>query len=296
MATRIFIQGQTVVPSSMNDGQVIFEDVNGNPAWANEQQCNAYGYIWDKDSNTCKAYDQSLRVTSIGQETSNINKGASNQWRPPVSSSICTGQNNLFIGKNTSVNVIGDNNQVNENTKNALMIGVSAESYVDNSITLGGNYPKINPKNEARQILYGEKQMMYFQYSVTSTSNGTIASFLNGIPANFFIVPQKSGMYFHCDVVALRTGGISKLGAIGDMGSWTERGVMRRGTGGEGSVALARERDTVQSIGTGTGNWRPTANINSSGIFGVDVRGDRDMTIEWLISIRITQIKTLSNI
>lgn len=296
MATRIFIQGQTVVPSSMNDGQVIFEDVNGNPAWANEEQCNAYGYIWDKDSNTCKAYDQSQRITSIGEETSNINKGARNQWRPPVSSSICTGQNNLFIGKNTSVNVIGDNNQVNENTKNALMIGVSAESYVDNSITLGGNYPKINSKTDAREIIFGEKQMMYFQYSVTSTANGTIASYLNGIPANFFIVPENCGMYFHCDVVALRTGGSSTNGAIGDMGSWTERGVMRRGSGGEGSVALSRERNIIQSIGLGTGSWRPTANINSSGKFGVNVRGDRDMTIEWLISIRITQIKTLSNI
>jgi len=98
-------------------------------------------------------------------------------------------------------------------------------------------------------------------------------------------------MYFHADVIAVRVGGESEEGAVGDYASWVERGVVinKRGT-----LSIQRERDAIKSSGTVT-DWRPTANFTGTN-FRLTVRGETDEIIEWCSNITFTQIKTGVNL
>ena len=138
------------------------------------------------------------------------------------------------------------------------------------------------------------RQMSYLMFGKQTTDGNTKAANLNNTAGTFYVVPLNSASYFHCDIVAVRTGGTSRTGAIGDTASWTERGVFTNlNQGEEGGLTIARERDTVQAIGSGTALWRPTAAVNNTnGNFSLNVRGAADMIIEWAITVRITQIKT----
>jgi hypothetical protein len=136
------------------------------------------------------------------------------------------------------------------------------------------------------------RQMTYLMFGKQTTDGNTKAANLNNTSGTFYVVPLNSASYFQCDVVAVRTGGTSTTGAIGDTASWTEKGVFTN-VNQEGGLSISRERDTVRSIGTGTTNWRPTAVVgNTNGNFNLNVRGTTDMIIEWAITVRITQIKT----
>ena len=136
------------------------------------------------------------------------------------------------------------------------------------------------------------RQMTYLMFGKQTTDGNTKAANLNNTTGTFYVVPLNSASYFQCDVLAVRTGGTSTTGAIGDTASWTEKGVFTN-VNQEGGLSISRERDTVRSIGTGTTNWRPTAVVgNTNGNFGLNIRGAADMIVEWAITVRITQIKT----
>ena len=104
---------------------------------------------------------------------------------------------------------------------------------------------------------------------------------------SYFVIPDNTAMYFHADIIGLRTGGTSASGAVGDYGSWVERGVVINKSG---TLSINRERDTIKSSGDTTG-WRPLAAVSGTN-FLIGVKGASDMTVEWASTIRFTQIKS----
>jgi hypothetical protein len=133
----------------------------------------------------------------------------------------------------------------------------------------------------------GERQSIHLLYGIQTTDGVNILSNLNNTTDSFFAIPDNSIVYFHADIVAVRVGGTHATGAVGDCASWVERGVMINKSG---VLSIARERDTIKSIGTVT-NWQPTAIVSGTN-FAMRVRGHADMTIEWASDIKFTEIKT----
>ena len=121
------------------------------------------------------------------------------------------------------------------------------------------------------------------------TTNGTnTTSNMNNTTNSFFPVPDNTGIYFHAEVIAIRVGGSSGSGAVGDYASWVERGVV---INKDGTVSINRDRDAIKSSGTVTG-WQPTGIVTSSTYFTLRVRGASNMTIEWAATVSMTQMKT----
>ena len=133
-----------------------------------------------------------------------------------------------------------------------------------------------------------ERQSIQLMYGVQTTTGATVDSYLNNIADNYFTIPRNTVMYFHADVIAVRTGGTS-AGSVGDYSSWVERGVISRI--GDADVSVQRERDAIKSNGTTT-LWRPTASVTGASTFIMQVRGAANTTIEWATTIRITQLQT----
>ena len=160
--------------------------------------------------------------------------------------------------------------------------------YFNNS-GAGSNFiGSIDNVSVVEQLPYiAPKQSIQLLYGLQSTDGSNKSSFLNGITDSLFAIPENSVMYFHADVIAVRVGGVHATGAVGDYGSWVERGVIINKSG---VLSINRERDTIKSSGSVT-NWQPTGIVDGTN-FAMRVRGHADMTIEWASNITFTEIKT----
>ena len=135
------------------------------------------------------------------------------------------------------------------------------------------------------------KQSIQLMYGLNTINDSNRVSFLNGVDNSYFDIPINSIMYFHVDILAVRVGGISKGGVIGDYASWVERGVI---INAQGTLSINTGRDAIKSSGATT-NWLPTAIISNNN-FAIGVKGDKDMVVEWSSNITFTQIKTNINL
>jgi hypothetical protein len=124
-------------------------------------------------------------------------------------------------------------------------------------------------------------------YGKQTTSGSSLASNLNNTAASYFVIPENTIMYFHATCLAVRVGGTSASGAVGDYWSAIERGVVINKSG---VLSIQRERDVIKTSGT-TSGWVATTKI-SGGNFHVNVKGANNMTLEWVCDIKLTQIKT----
>ena len=272
-----FLRDYPVKPSEVSSlGIVTFTD-GTNDVVPNQQQCEAYGYTYNRENGTCNAFVLNTSLDSNFANVNNTVSGKNNVTRTGTNNTYIIGENNTVNGLSRNNIVVGNKNQIANGINNSSVYGTLGEVTADNSIVLGGNAPTDN---------LAERQSIQLMYGVQTTAGGTVDSYLNNITDNYFTIPENTAMYFHADVLAVRVGGTG-TGNAGDFLSWVERGVVINKSG---TLSIERERDTIKGLGNHT-NWRPTANVSGTN-FRMTVRGDTNQTIEWASNITFTQIKT----
>tara|TARA_R110000824_G_scaffold401623_1_gene613165 strand:- start:1452 stop:2291 length:840 start_codon:yes stop_codon:yes gene_type:complete len=270
--------GFTIKPNQiLRSGQVIFTD-GTNEIMPNQADCEAYGYTYDIATRTCVAYPYSTRIESDISNESNFIKGSTNTTETGTNNTIIMGEGNITKGITRNNIIIGTNNEISNGVNNAFVYGTKAEITTGNTITLGGN--------KGGEPL-GTRQTMIFMYGVQSTDNSTINSYLNHTVDSYFVVPTDTAVYFQSETLALRIAGESGSGAIGDFKSWVERGVVINKSG---TLSIDRSRTSPADSGTTTG-WSPINSVSGTN-FLQTVKGATNMTIEWVSTIRVTQIKS----
>ena len=124
-------------------------------------------------------------------------------------------------------------------------------------------------------------------YGWQTTNNSTVNAYLNNTLNSYFEVPINTAIYFQSETLAVRIGGDSESGALGDFKSWVERGVVINKSG---TLSIDRSRTSPADSGT-TSGWSPINSVSGRN-FLQTIKGATGMTIEWASTIRITQIKT----
>lgn len=258
-------------------GLVIFTD-GTQEVMPNEEECLAYGYRYDSSTGTCRAFNYNTNLNLNFLNQNNTIEGSGNITRNGANNTYVMGENNVLNGNCRNNIVVGMKNQIAHGVNNTFVYGTLAESTSDNSIVLGGNNP---------EDLLAERQSIRVIYGTQTTEGAMVDSYLNNTTDSYFVIPDNSIAYFHADVIAVRVGGDSEEGDIGDYASWVERGVVinKRGT-----LSIQRERDSIKSSGVVT-DWRPTAGVRGTN-FILQVRGETNETIEWNSNITFTQIRT----
>jgi|TARA_R110002051_G_scaffold212520_1_gene277602 hypothetical protein len=275
-----YLTGHTIKPYVTEpSGEVIFTDGRSNEIRANQVQCQAYGYTYDPVSGTCRSFQYNTR---INRDISNLNNkinGARNSTQLGSNLIQINGTENTTRGFNNNCLINGSSNEIANGVNNSTVFGTLGNATTNNSIVLGGNAPTDRLE---------ERQSIQLMYGVQTTTGATVDSYLNNIENSYLLVPRNTVMYFHADVIAVRTGGTS-AGSVGDYSSWVERGVISKI--GDADLTVQRERDAIKSNGTTT-LWRPTASVTGAETFIMQVRGAANTTIEWASTIRITQLQT----
>ena len=273
-----YLNNVPIKPLSIDTlGYVMFTTDGVTEIKPNESQCLAYGYTYDKATGTCRAYNYNTAIFSQVRNETNKITGVGNVISDATQHSHILGDGNTNKGYSRNTFLLGEDNTINQYVNNSLSLGTKAVNTATNSIVLGGNSTDSVATKQSIQLLYG----------LQTTNGSNKSSFLNGVTDSFFAVPDNSIMYFHADIVAVRVGGTHATGALGDYGSWVERGVIINKSG---VLSIKRERDNIKSNGTIT-NWLPTTIVNGTN-FAVRVRGYADMTIEWASNVTFTQITT----
>ena len=278
MANIPFLPGYLVKPKSINGlGLVTFTDGKNDLA-PNQQQCEAYGYTYDEATGTCSAFTFTPILARNTANTNNNIQGTGNKVELGTNNTYIMGENNTVKGLSRNNIIIGSNKEIANGIKNTNVYGTLGEATADNSIVLGGNAGADN---------LGERQSIQLMYGTQTTAGTTVDSYLNNTADSYLSIPTDTIMYYHADVIAVRVGGDSEEGDVGDYASWVERGVVINKSG---TLSIQRERDAIKSSGTVT-DWRPVAAVEGTN-FVMTVRGETDTTIEWNSNIIFTQIKT----
>ena len=273
-----YLTGFTVKPSSVSIlGDVTFTD-GTNELTPNQLQCESYGYTYNKASGTCSTFRFNTNLNEVVANENNRTYGTGNSTETGTNNTLVMGENNTVKGLSRNSIITGNQNEIANGVNNANVSGTLGEATADNSTVLGGNSDGDN---------LGERQVINVIAGVQTTVGNYRSSFLNNDGVSLFAVPTNAILYFHAEVVAVRVGGTSGSGAVGDYASWVERGVIINKSG---TLSINRERDSIKSSGTVTG-WQPLAQVSGTNI-KIACRGANNMTLEWVCNIRFSQIKT----
>jgi hypothetical protein len=273
-----YLSGFDVKPSTTTSiGVVTFTD-GTNEIAPNQLQCEAYGYTYNQADGTCSIFRFNTNLNTSFSNATNKLQGAGNTTETGTNNTYIIGENNTVKGLSRNNIVVGNQNEIANNVNNANVFGTLGEATADNSIVLGGNASADN---------LGERQTMTFMYGKTTTDNSTVDAFLNNTTDSYFVVPENTAIYFQSESLAVRVGGSSGSGAVGDFKAWVERGVVINKSG---TLSIQRSRTSPASSGTTTG-WSPINSVSGTN-FLQTVKGANNMDIEWASTIRMTQIKT----
>ena len=277
----------SVKPLSVSSlGEVTFtsgNDRNGLPIQvnANQRQCESYGYTYNKVLGTCSAFTYNTKLNISSANENNRIFGSGNSTQTGTNNTLIMGENNTVRGFSKNSIITGNNNVIANEVNNANVSGYLGEATASNSIVLGGN---------TDGDILGQRQFIRCIYAAQTTSNSSVSSSLNNETGVRFVIPDNTIIYFHADTVVVRTGGTNGAGAVGDYGSYVERGVIINKSG---TTTIQRERDTIKTSGTVT-NWRILAETGGAAgaILKLSCRGQTNMILEWCMNVSITQIKT----
>ena len=273
-----YLTGFDVKPSSTSpSGIVVFTD-GTNEIIPNQLQCEAYGYTYNQADGTCSIFRFNTSIDRSFSNATNKLQGTGNTTETGTNNTHIIGENNTVKGLSRNNIIVGNQNEIANNVNNANVFGTLGEATANNSIVLGGNASADN---------LGERQTMTFIYGKTTTDNSTVDAFLNNTTDSYFVVPLNTAIYFQSESLAVRVGGSSGSGAVGDFKAWVERGVVINKSG---TLSIVRSRTSPASSGTTTG-WSPINSVSGTN-FLQTVKGANNMDIEWASTIRMTQIKT----
>jgi len=273
-----YIKGYPIKPQTIiTSGEVLFTTGDGDNIRPNQQQCEAYGYHYNKETGTCSAFNFTSNLSRNLINENNEIQGAGNVTAGGTNNTYIMGDANITHGATRNNIIIGSNNEIVRGVNRAFVFGHLGEATTTNSLVIGGN---------ANEDNVGERQSMQLMYGRQTTDASTVDSYLNNTSGSYLEVPDNTAMYFHADVLAVRVGG-SGAGAAGDYKSWVERGVVKNAAG---TLSIDRSRTSPADSGTTTG-WSPINAVSGTN-FRQTVKGATNMDIEWASTIRMTQIKT----
>lgn len=277
------IANSPIKPFSVSaTGDVLFTNGTDDDLVATQSQCEAYGYKYDKSSGMCKAFNYSSTL-GLSQNTENNNvQGSGNVVETGTNNTYIMGENNTVRGASRNNIIAGINNEVKNNINNAVVFGVGGAAVFDSAMIFGGN-------SSADRV--GTRQTITLMYGGQTTTNTRIDIHPNNgdpLVLTFFQPEVNRVYYFQSETLAVRIGGSSGSGAVGDFKSWVERGVVK--CNGAGTLSIERTRTSPVSSGTTTG-WGPENQV--SGVnFQQTVKGSGSMTVEWVSTIRFMQLYT----
>jgi hypothetical protein len=276
-ATIPYLEGYVVKPYTTDlVGVVTFTDGTNIAIQPNQQQCEAYGYTYDKTSGTCSAFTFSTNLgTSLTNENNKVS-GANNVTETGTNNTYVMGEGNTVRGLARNNIIIGSNNEISNGINNASVFGNYGIAQRQGEIVIGGG--------GFSGAGVGKAQSSIITLTGTTRSATPANLFVNG-DINVTAIPRSgTGAFesFEVMIIGVRTGGSAGSGAVND----------RKAIKTYGMIYLDVVDQTTYKIGefgTITG-WAGEAAFAGGNMY-IEVTGAADMDISWSATLNIYEIK-----
>ena len=268
-----YLNGYSVKPASVDGlGIVTFTDgtIEVTP---NQQQCEAYGYTYDRASGTCKAFTYSTSLGKSLNNESNYVRGANNTTETGTNNTHIMGESNTVKGLSRNNIIVGSNNEIANGVNNAAVFGNYGLAQRPGEVVIsGGGFSGAGK---------GYAQSSYITLTGTTTSGLSTALFVNGDSATTIIAKSKNLFTgFEAKVIGVRTGGAA-VGNVNDR-------ILLKAEGIVYTTTATQTRTTIASFGTVLG-WDAQIAISGSDML-FKVTGATDMNISWSCTLNLYEV------
>jgi len=256
-------------------GIVFFTD-GTNEVTPNQQQCEVYGYKYDHETRTCRAYDYNPRIISAFNNEDNKIQGARNSVEQGTSNTYVLGQNNTIKGISRNNIIVGSNNEIANGISNVSILGRYGLAQRPGEAVIGGGGSTVGKSQSSTIHLSG----------ITEDDTATSLS-VNGMSSITTIARDAdtsgtSFAAFEASVIGVRTGG-SAAGSVYDR-------IFLRAEGLIYEKAEDQQIRTFGSYGTVTG-WTAAVAFSGTNDMLFQVTGAEDMNITWSCTLNLYEMK-----
>jgi hypothetical protein len=271
-----YLTGYTIKPYETTSlGEVFFTDGTNNAIRPNQQQCEAYGYTYDRASGTCSAFKYNTNLERTLNNINNKFNGPGNTTELGANTIQINGTLNTAKGFNNNCLISGSNNEIANGVNNATVLGSNGKALIDGEFVIGSGD--------------GIGQNSIFTLNGTTTDATPTDLFVNGDTAVTIIARNTDSVYYYkIDVHAYRTGGASGSGSVDDRAFYTLRGMVK-------GVDYNETLTTNIGRGTTVGWTAATRYLTVSGVDEMYVRvtGVAAMNITWTATANFYEMKGL---
>ena len=206
------------------NGEVEFEDGEGDPVEATEDCCSRYGYFWDEINGVCWAFNNGgqFRNSLVGgtgaARTNPFVQALSN-----IPNAIINGSRLAIEGGNSSMLMVGQDLSLTKNVGRSNLLGTNATTNLP-GLHIGGGYLSGNPTSTET----GWAQSGVTQFHVKDSfaaAGSTQELFIEGVVGEHLDIPDSTTMScmlnltiqdgFQSDIdVAILSFGLTKVSGI----------------------------------------------------------------------------------
>jgi len=278
MATTIpYLKGYDVKPlSTSNLGVVTFTDGN-NDIIPNQQQCEAYGYTYNKETGTCTTFRLNTNLVRSFRDLTNKFQGAGNTTETGTNNTYIIGENNTVKGLSRNNIIVGNQNEIANGVNNASVFGNYGIAERDGEVVIGGGGFSGAGK--------GNAQSSTITLTGTTTNASATNLFVNGDASNTIIARSSTSSFqgFEATVIGVRTGGSAASGAVNDR-------ICLRVTGLVFLKAVDQSSTDLGKSGT-TGGWAAEMAFSGTNDMLFAVTGAANMNISWSCTLNLYELK-----
>ena len=270
-----YLTGFFVKPTLVTEGgEVVFTDGTTNVR-PNQEQCEAYGYTYDRASGTCRAYTWSIALGKNTRNESNSIQGSGNTTELGTINTYIMGERNTVKGLSRNNIIIGDNNEIANSVNNASVFGNFGIAERSGEVVIGGG--------GFSGVGKGYAQSSVITLTGTTTNASATSLFVNGDTSVTTIARGSGSVYtgFDVSLLGVRTGGTAG-GSDGDRIFLKRTGIIFEAVSNESSA-------TIDEFGTVTGWTGAIAFSGANMVF--QVTGAANMNISWSCTLNLYEMK-----
>jgi hypothetical protein len=182
----------TPVGVSIN-GEVNFEDGEGDPVEATEDCCSRYGYFWDEVNGVCWAFNNGGQFrNSIVATNSSPSVTTAVQRLNIIPYSIINGTKLAIEGANSSMLMVGQDLSLTKNVGRSNLLGTNATINLP-GLHIGGGYRSGNPTST--ETGWAQSGVTHFHVKDNfATAGATQELLIEGVTGEHLDIPDSTTM------------------------------------------------------------------------------------------------------
>ena len=204
-----YLKGYTVKPDFItSDGLVIFTDGTNTDLIVNQRTCEAYGYIYDQGSGTCRATTTNVLLSEKFSRNDNLVRGRSNNLGTQTENVCALGVQNTTDKTRNGLVVGREHTILDDNSNCSILGGSNATVRRQGEVAIGGGLVSLLDSGRGT-TLSGIRQQSFIQLSGVTTDNTATKLTVQGDRTNYINVRNNSILGYEIYLTRFELGGSS---------------------------------------------------------------------------------------